>query len=58
MASSDNVEPVELNIGPEKVCYIVSKARVFDVKVEPVEPEPASTEIDTEDRDVLEDYPG
>jgi hypothetical protein len=31
---------------------------MFDVKVEPVEPEPASTSINTEDRDALEDYPG
>lgn len=54
----DNSEPVELNIGPEKVCYIIGKARVFDVKVEPVEPEPVYTPLDTEDRDVLEDYPG
>ncbi len=55
---NDNAEPVELNISPEKVCYIVSRAREFDVKVEPVEPEPVSTELDTEDQDVLEDYPG
>jgi hypothetical protein len=31
---------------------------MFDVKVEPVEPEPPSTSIGTEDQDVLEDYPG
>lgn len=58
VANSDDAEPVELNISPEKVCYIISRARMFDVKVEPVEPEPASTSIDAEDQDVLEDYPG
>ena len=58
VANSDNAEPVELNISPGKVCYIVGMARVFDVKVEPVEPESGSAEIDTEDRDVLEDYSG
>ena len=53
-----NAEPVELNTSPEKVCYIISRARLFDVKVELVEPEPVSTPIDTEGRDVLADYPG
>ena len=50
----EDAEPVELNISPAKVCDIISKARMFDVKVEPAEPEP----VDTEDQDVLEDYPG
>jgi hypothetical protein len=34
--------PIELNISPEKVCYIIIKAREFDAKVEPVEPDPGS----------------
>lgn len=50
-------EPVELNISPETICSIISKARLFDVKVEPVEPEPAASFIETENQDVLEDYP-
>ncbi len=59
MATMDNdFEPTELNIAPEKVCYIISKAREFDVKVEPIEPEPESTQLDSEDQDVLEAYPG
>jgi Protein of unknown function (DUF3775) len=57
MADSGNSEPEELNISPEKVCYIISKARLFDVKVEPADSEP-STSLEAEDQDVLEDFPG
>ena len=57
MIDSDDNEPVELNIGPQKVCYIIGKARVLDAKVEPVEPEPEGGSIDTESQDILEDYP-
>lgn len=49
-------EPVEININPEKVCYIVVKAREYDAKVDPVEPEPGSNPADNEEREVLEDY--
>jgi Protein of unknown function (DUF3775) len=48
--------PIELNISPEKVCYIIVKAREFDAKVEPVEPDPGSNPADTGEREVLEDY--
>jgi hypothetical protein len=48
--------PNELNISPEKVCYIIIKAREFDAKVEPVEPDPGSNPVDTGEREVLEDY--
>jgi len=48
--------PVDLNISSEKVCYIVVKAREFDVKVAPVEPDPASNPTDDGEREVLEDY--
>ena len=58
MFNSDDSEPVELNISPEKVCYIITKAREFDVKVEPAELEPGAGSIDRGDQDVLEDYPG
>lgn len=47
---------VELNISPEKVSYIILKAREFDAKVEPVEPDPGSNPADTGEREVLEDY--
>ncbi len=47
---------VELNISPEKVFYIIVKAREFDAKVDPVEPDPGSNPADAGEREVLEDY--
>lgn len=47
---------VDINISLEKVCYIIVKAREFDVKVEPVEPDPGSNPSDDADSAVLEDY--
>lgn len=44
-------------ISPEKVCYVIVKAREFDVKVEPVEPDPGSNPADEIMDTVLEDYP-
>ena len=58
MIKSENDGPVELNISAEKVCYIISKARQFDVKVEPAEPEPEPDTVNDGNQDVLEDYPG
>ncbi len=52
----ESEEPVEINVSPEKVAFIVAKAREFDVKVDPVEPDPGSNPTDDEDRAVLEDY--
>jgi hypothetical protein len=49
--------PVELNVSPEKVCFIIAKARAYDAKVEAVEPDPGSNPIDSADREILEDYP-
>ncbi|MFZ5790963.1 MAG: DUF3775 domain-containing protein [Pseudomonadota bacterium] len=48
--------PPELSIGLPKLCYIIVKAREFDAKVEPVEPEPGSNPADDAEREVLEDY--
>jgi hypothetical protein len=48
--------PIDINISPEKVCYIIVKAREFDAKVEPVEPDPASNPSDDAGREILEDY--
>jgi hypothetical protein len=45
----------ELNISPEKVCYILVKAREFDAKVEPVEPDPGSNPADSGVGEILED---
>lgn len=49
-------EPVEINIEPGKVCFIIVKAREFDAKVDPVEPDPGSNETDDGEREILEDY--
>ena len=61
--SPDAAEPVHRQregimptIDPEKVCFVVIKAREFDVKVEPVEPNPGSNPADSGVGDVLQDY--
>lgn len=46
----------KLTISPETVCYIIIKAREFDVKVEPTEPDPGSNPADDESREILEDF--
>lgn len=48
----------ELAISQEKVCYIIAKAREFDAKVPPVEPDPGSNPADDAGREILEDYAG
>ena len=50
----DDREPVALNIDPGKVCFIILKAREFDAKVDPVEPDPGSNAADDGERAVLE----
>lgn len=45
-----------LQVDPEKVCFVIIKARQFHAKVEVVEPAPASNQSDEEFREVLEDY--
>lgn len=54
--AEDEPDAVELNISVEKVCYIIVKAREFDAKVEPVEPDPGSDPVDDGEGAVLEDY--
>jgi hypothetical protein len=49
-------EPVEIDINLEKVCFIIVKAREFDAKVDPVEPDPGSNPGDDGEREILEDY--
>jgi hypothetical protein len=55
-AMAETEEPVDLNVSPEKVCYIIVKAREFDAKVDPVEPDPGSNPADEGEREILEDY--
>ena len=44
-----------LTISPEKVCFIIIKAREFDAKDEVTEPDPGSNPSDDKDVSVLED---
>lgn len=46
-----------LTIDPDKVCWVILKAREFDAKTAPVEEDPGSNPIDEEMREVLEDLP-
>jgi hypothetical protein len=45
----------ELTISPETVCYVILKAREFDVKVDPTDPDSGSNPTDDPDIDILED---
>jgi len=45
-----------LTISPEKVCFIIIKAREFDAKEEVTEPDPGSNPSDDQDAAVLEDH--
>jgi Protein of unknown function (DUF3775) len=45
-----------LSISPEKVCFIIIKAREFDAKEQVSEPDPGSNPSDDKDIEVLEDY--
>jgi len=46
----------ELTISTEKVCFIIVKAREFDVKDAVTEPDPASNATDDREVAVLEDH--
>ena len=56
MVETDRTAEPELNISREKLCYIIVKAREFDAKVDPVEPDPGSNPADSGEREILEDY--
>lgn len=45
-----------LTISPEKVCFIIFKAKEFDVKDEVTEPDPGSNPADDKEIAVLEDH--
>lgn len=45
-----------LTISPEKVCFIIIKAREFDAKDEVTEPDPGSNPSDDKDAAVLENH--
>jgi hypothetical protein len=46
-----------LTIAPDKVCYLIIKAREFVVKMDPEVPDPGDNPIDDADREILFDYP-
>ena len=48
--------PVELQISPKKVCFVIIKAREFDAKDEVTEPDPGSNPSDDMMASVLEDH--
>jgi len=48
---------VTLTLSPEKVCFIIIKAREFDAKDETTEPDPGSNPSDDKDISVLEEHP-
>ena len=49
-------DEVTLAISPEKVCFIIIKAREFDAKDETTEPDPGSNPSDDNEAAVLEDH--
>ena len=60
MAKANNRAPingdVDLAISPEKVCFIVIKAREYDAKEDVIEPDPGSNPADDKGVEILEDY--
>ena len=50
------VEQTELQISPESVCFVIIKAREFDVKDAVSEPDPGSNPTDDKMTAVLEDH--
>jgi len=57
MPMIDTAPPdIELSVSPETVCFIIVKAREFDVKDEVTEPDPGSNPTDDGDLAVLEDH--
>ncbi|HUC50852.1 MAG TPA: DUF3775 domain-containing protein [Xanthobacteraceae bacterium] len=54
-AGNDEDSP-SLTISPEKVCFIIIKAREFDAKDEVTDPDPGSNAPDDMDIAVLEDH--
>jgi hypothetical protein len=53
--TKDEIEPT-LTISPEKVCFIIIKAKEFDAKDEVTEDDPGSNPSDDMDTAVLEDH--
>ncbi len=54
--TDDDAPRVDLAISPEKVCFLIVKAREFDAKSEVTDPDPGSNPTDDADASVLEDH--
>jgi hypothetical protein len=50
-------DPIELSISPEKVVFLIEKAREFDAKDAPSKRDPGSNPSDDRMIEVLEDHP-
>ena len=54
---AEDSEPlVEIAVSPEKIGFIIVKAREYDAKVEPDDPDSGSNPSDDLETDVLEDF--
>jgi Protein of unknown function (DUF3775) len=53
---ADDEDESPLTISPEKVCFIIIKAKEFDAKDEVTEPDPGSNPSDDKDAAVLEEH--
>jgi hypothetical protein len=49
-------EEVGINIDPSKLCFIITKAREFDAKVDPVKSDSGYNEAGGGEREILEGY--
>ena len=54
--AAEGEDTVDLEISPEKVCFVILKAREFDAKDEVTDPDPGSNPADDKDYAVLEDH--
>ncbi len=54
--TTSSIDKSRLGINPDKVCYVIVKARAFDVKEGVVDSDPGSNAADDGMRDVLEDF--
>jgi hypothetical protein len=48
---------MQLTVNPEAIGFIIAKAREFDAKVEPDDPDSGSNPSDDKGVDILEDFP-
>ena len=55
--TTDADDESPLTFSPEKVCFVIVKAREFDAKDEQTEPDPGSNPSDDNEMAVLEEHP-